>query len=159
MFAAMLAVWLMALAIGGCSTSPPESTPTETWNTYLNEDFGFSFAHPQEVVLEVQTDGPFQVVVHDNPEGPFYFRATRDYLPDDALYYLEAPSTGAITLGDYQWQVHVLPDGYGDAIGTSPPIYALRMEVGSILYSVVFFDQDSLTGLQTRILSTFRVAD
>jgi hypothetical protein len=155
--AGLLAACLLAIDSGACSSLPPESTPSETWNTYVNEDYGFSFDYPQEVLLDVQTEGPFQVVVHDDPEAPFYVRATRDYLPNELLYFLEAPSTGATTIGDYQWQVHVLPNGYGDAVGTSPPIYALRMERNSVLYSVVFFEQDSLTELQLRILSTFKV--
>jgi len=149
---------LVALISGACSALPPDSTPSESWNTYFNEDFGFSLSYPQEILLEVQTDGPFQVVVHDDPKRPFYVRATRDYLPNDSLYFLEAPSTATITIGDYQWQTHVLPNGYGDAVGTSPPIFALQMEVDSVLYSVVFFEQDSLNELQFRILSTFRIS-
>lgn len=155
--AGLVAACLLTLNAGACSSLPLESTPSETWNTYFNEDYGFSFDYPQDVILDVQTDGPFQVVVYDDPEAPFYVRATRDYLPNELLYFLDAPSTAATTIGDYQWQIYVLPNGYGDAVGTSPPIYALRMERDSVLYSVVFFQQDSLTEPQLRILSTFKV--
>ncbi len=155
----VIAGLLATLITAACSALPPESSPYETWKTYANEDFGFSFAYPPEIPLEVQTDGPFQVVVHDDPRQPFYVRATRDYLPNDLLYFLDTPSTGAITIGDNQWKTYALPNGYGDAVGTTPPIYALQMEVDSVLYAVVFFEQDSLNELQLRILSTFTLRD
>jgi hypothetical protein len=159
---------LATFAFGACSPSPEspeplnadaESDRSQPWATYLNEDFSFAFDHPQEVLVDPQTDGPFQVVIYADPERPFYIRATRDYLPSEVLYFLETPASGAITIGGYRWQTHLLPNGYGDAVGTSPPIYALRMEISSVLYSVIFFHQDALNELQLRILSTFRISD
>ena len=99
------------------------------------------------------------MLVYTDPENPFYFRASRDYLPNDALYLLDTSPTGTQTLGQYTWQTYSLPDGYGDALGFSPPIYALQLEVNSVLYAVLFYNQDSATDLQLRILSTFRVIE
>lgn len=155
---ALLPACLLALASGACSSAPATSIPSSSWNTYVSENFAFSFAYPQDVSIEIQTDGPFQVVIFDDPDQPIYVRATWDYSPNDLLYFLDTPSNATTDIGDYQWQIYRLPDGYGDAVGTSPPVYALQMEVDSVLYAVVFFNQDALTSLQHRILSTFKTA-
>ena len=160
---------LVFLGAVACSASPAADGhptdaryPAETsnpWVTYSNEAYRFEFDVPAGIPVRTQTEGPFQVLVYTDPENPFYVRASRDYLPSDALYLLDTSPTGTQTLGGYTWQTYSLPNGYGDAIGFSPPIYALQLEVNSVLYAVLFFDQDSATDLQMRILSTFHVIE
>ena len=160
---------LVLIGVVACSPSPaPGARPTDAgtqvetsdlWVTYSDVTYGFEFDTPAGLPVHTQTDGPFQVLVYTDPENPFYFRASRDYLPNDALYLLDTSPTGTQTLGQYTWQTYSLPDGYGDALGFSPPIYALQLEVNSVLYAVLFYNQDSATDLQLRILSTFRVIE
>jgi hypothetical protein len=160
---------LIVLLTAFACSRPPEITAPETalgavgpdftWLKYSNEDYGFELDHPVEVHLQAQSDGPFQILVYTEPDSPFYLRATRDYLPADVDYLLDTPATGSQTIGRYTWKTYSLPNGYGDAIGFSPPIYALQLENNAILYSVLFYHQDSLTDLQSQILSTFHVLD
>ena len=168
-------MWIALLlgAAAGCTSRLPNSTPTGTlapstathplpappWKAYSNEDFKFAFDHPEEVEVLVETDGPFQVLVYTDPQAPFYVRATREYLPGDVSYLLDTPSTGQRKYGPYSWDVFELPNGYGDAMGFTPPIFALQMEAGDVLYSLLFYGQGTTTELQDRIVSTFRVLD
>jgi hypothetical protein len=136
---------------------PSHTTFTAPFTTYTNENYNFAIDYPSEVEVSVQSEGPFQLLVYTDPENPFYIRATRDFLPGDAAYFLDTSPIAETTYGTYVWQTYHLPNGYGDAISFSPPMYALQMQAGDVLYTIVFFNQDSLTEWQAHILSTFRV--
>jgi hypothetical protein len=71
----------------------------------------------------------------------------------------KAGSPWRVYYGPYVWLTYNLPDGYADATGVSQPIYALQMQAEDVLYSVVFYNQDSLTEVQGQILSTFRLLE
>jgi transglutaminase-like putative cysteine protease len=129
-----------------------------TWATYSDDNYGFAFNYPSDLTIETQA-APFQVLIFTEPEAPFYFRATRDYLPNEIVYFLDTAATGQRKIGEYTWTTYYLPNGYGDAVGFTPPLYALRTEVGNVLYSALFFNQDSTSELQDQILSTFRVLE
>ena len=125
--------------------------------TYANEYYNFAVDYPSDVNIYVQSDGPFQLIVYTDPKNPFYIRATKDFLPSDVAYFLDTSPIAETKYGTYVWQTYYLPNGYGDAVGFSPPIYALQMQTGDVLYTIVIFNQDSLTELQAHILSTFRI--
>jgi len=162
---------LLLLTVAGCSSpslAPPsevpesEMTPSHAafaapFTTYTDEYYNFAVDYPSDVEVSVQSEGPFQLLVYTDPENPFYIRATRDFLPGYVAYFLDTSPIAETAYGAYVWQTYHLPNGYGDAIGFSPPIYALQMQAGDVLYTIVFFNQDSLTELQAHILSTFRI--
>ena len=99
-----------------------------------------------------------QVKVHAGTSDPFLVTAARDYSPAEAALYLDTASVGEREIGESLWSEFLLPDGYCDASRCSPPIYALRMGLGAVLYTVTFTSQDRTTELQESILSTFRVS-
>ncbi len=111
-----------------------------------------------EVQVEVIDKGASQVRVHAGTNEPFQVTGTRDYLPGDVLYYLDTPSSGEREIGENVWSEFVLPNGYCDAVGCSPPIYALQMESGHVLYRVIFTSQNTTTEFQEQILSTFKIS-
>jgi len=145
--------------LGVPEPGPSSTAPPREWFTYFDEVYNFEFEHPIDVQIETQSVGGFQVLVYTDPENPFYIRATRDFLPGSLLYFLDTEPIGQRILGSNTWQAFHLPDGYGDAVGTSPPIYALQLEQGGVLYSATFYHQSTTTDLQDQILSTFRVLD
>ena len=95
-------------------------------------------------------------MVHAGREEPFQVTCARDYCPGEGLYYLDTQAIGKRQIGENLWSEYRLPDGYCDAIACSPPLYALRMQTGGILYTVTFYSQETTTELQEKILSTFR---
>jgi hypothetical protein len=145
------------------NVSPTETPPvdgfvTSPLATYTNVEYGFEFDYPAQV--EVRVEGkPFQLLVYTESADPFYIRATRDFLPGDVTYFLDTSSTGELVYGPCVWLTYYLPKGYADATGASQPIYALQMKAEDVLYSVVFYNQDSLTQVQGQILSTFRLLE
>ena len=141
------------------SETPPVDDPVApSFATYTNVEYGFEFDYPAQVEVRVE-EKPFQLLVYTESANPFYVRATRDFSPGDAAYFLDTSSTGELVYGPYVWLTYNLPDGYADATGVSQPIYALQMQAEDVLYSVVFYNQDSLTEVQGQILSTFRLLE
>jgi hypothetical protein len=148
-------------------TSTKKATPTKTpeptdtpWLTYRNAEYGFALDYPSNMTLETQSD---QVILSTVPDSPWYsrwyLRAERNYTPADALYFLDMTSNGQTTTGQTTWTTYYLPEGYCDGPSCSPPIYALRAEFDHTLYTAFFYNQSSLTELQTRVLSTFRLLE
>jgi len=143
---------------------PPESaTPTlasTLWLTYTNTDYGFALDYPAGMTLETQLG---QFTLSTDPDSPWYkrwyIRATRDYTPADTTYFLDTTPNGETTIGQTTWTTYYLPEGYCDGPACSPPIYAFQAEFDHILYTIFFYDQSSLTELQTQVLSTFRMLE
>ena len=138
-------------------TATLEPPPTG-WSTYLNAEYGFALDYPTKMTLETQ---PQQIVLSTDADSPWdsrwYLRTERNYTSADALYFLDTPSNGQITTGQTTWTTYYLPEGYCDGPSCSPPIFALRVEFDQTLYTASFYNQSSLTELQTQVLSTFRV--
>lgn len=126
----------------------------------MNPDYGYAFEYPPTMTLEVQSN---QIVLSMNSDSPWYsrwyIRASQDYTPMEAVYFLDTPSNGQITTGKTTWRTYYLPDGYCDGPGCSPPIYAVRAEVDDTLYTAFFYNQSSLTELQGQMLATFRLLE
>jgi len=137
--------------------TPSHATLAAPFTTYTNEYYNFAIDYPSDVEVSVQSDGPFQLLIYTEPENPFYLRATRDFLPGDVVYFLDTSPIAETIFGAYLWQTYNLPNGYGDATGSSPPIYAFQMQASDVLYTIVFFNRDSLSELQAHILATFRI--
>ena len=135
-----------------------DASATPSLATYTDIEYGFAFDYPAQVEVRVE-EKPFQILVYTESTNPFYIRATRDFSPGDATYFLDTSSTGELAYGPYVWLTYYLPDGYADATGVSQPIYALQMKAEDVLYSVVSYNQDSLTEAQGQILSTFRLLE
>ena len=109
--------------------------------------------------MDVTLQDASQVKVQIEPGDPFEVTVTLQYTPTDVLYYLDNPSSSERTIGENIWSEFLVPDGYCDATGCSKPIYALKMEAGNILFTVVFHSQKTTTELQEDILATFKVSD
>jgi len=148
------ALLLSTSVLTGCGSATTEPA----WETYANEAYGYEFDHPGEVRVEEATHDASQVKVHAGTGDPFLVTAAREYSPAEAALYLDTASVGEREIGGNLWSEFLLPDGYCDAARCSPPLYALRMGSGDVLYTVTFTSQDSTTELQERILSTFRVS-
>lgn len=136
-------------------TSTPIPTVPPGWVTFKTDDYAIDV--PESAVVEALDEDFWQVRVDTGEGEPFYVKATSDYGPGETNYFLDTVPIDRRLIGEYTWQVFVLPDGYGDALGFTPPIYALRMEFGGILYTFEFYDQRATTPLQDRILTSFRV--
>lgn len=109
--------------------------------------------------MEVTLKDASQVKVHVGAGEPFQVIVRIDYSPADVLYYLDTSAIGERKIGENLWSEFILPDGYCDATACSPPLYALQMESGDILFTVTFYSQKTTTELQEEILGTFRVLD
>ena len=124
----------------------------------MSAEYGFALDYPTKMTLETQ---PQQIVLSTDADSPWdsrwYLRTERNYTSADALYFLDTPSNGQITTGQTTWTTYYLPEGYCDGPSCSPPIFALRVEFDQTLYTAFFYNQSSLTELQTQVLSTFRV--
>ena len=107
--------------------------------------------------MDVLLQDASQVKVQIEPANPFEVMVTLQYTPADMLYYLDTPSSGERTIGENVWSEFLLPDGYCDACST--PIYALKMDAGNILVTVIFHSQETTTELQEEILATFKISD
>jgi hypothetical protein len=142
----------------GCLSVTPTPAAEPVWVTFTNEEYGYQFEYPAGVKVELTNKDGGQVSIDPGAGDPFQVTATREYLPGDALYYLDTPSSGERKIGENVWSEYRLPDGYCDGVGCSPPIYALRMEARDVLYTVTFASQDTITELQDQILSTFIVS-
>jgi hypothetical protein len=123
-------------------------------------EYGFALEYPPNMSLEVQSD---RIILSPDPDSSlysrWYLRSERDYTPMVALYFFDTPSDGQTTTGQTTWTTYHLPEGYCDGPGCSPPIYALRAEFDDVLYTVIFYNQSSLTELQAQMLSTFRLLE
>jgi len=109
--------------------------------------------------VDVALQDASQVKVQIEPGDPFEVMVTLQYTSADVLYYLDRPSSGERTIGENIWSEFLLTDGYCDATGCSRPIYALKMEAGNILFTVIFHSQKTTTELQEEILATFKISD
>ena len=127
------------------------------WITFKNQEYGYEFRYPSEARVDVILQDASQVKVQIEPAKPFEVMVTLQYTPADVLYYLDAPSSGERSIGENVWSEFLLPDGYCDAC--SRPIYALKMEAGNILFTVIFHSQETITELQEKILATFKISD
>jgi len=107
-------------------------------------------------MLELPLKGDTPVIVHTTDEEAFHISATREYPAGDVTYFLDTAPSGMRAFGDLAWQTYELPHGYSDGPTVSPPILALQMEAGGVLYTIVFHNQRSIGQLQEQILSTFR---
>lgn len=140
-------------------TKTPTLEPNPTaWSTYTNAEYDFALDYPANMTLETQSQ---QIVLSADADSPWdsrwYLRTERNYAPADALYFLDTPSNGQITTGQTTWTTYYLPEGYCDGPSCSPPIFALRAEFDHTLYTAFFYNQSSLTELQTQVFSTFRL--
>lgn len=129
------------------------------WITFKNQEYGYEFQYPREARVDVTLKDASQVKVQIGPGDPFEVNVTLEYTSADALYYLDTPVSGERTIGKNIWSEFLLPDGYCDAAGCSAPMYALKMESGNILFTVVFFSQQTITQLQEEILATFKISN
>lgn len=136
-------------------TSVP--TAESAWKTFSNQEMAYEFKYPREAEVEVLDKSTGKIRVNAGSGGSFMVTAIRDYSTADVLYYLDTAASGERRIGEYVWSEYVLPDGYCDAVGCTPPLYALQMEAGGVLYAVTFHSQDALTERQIQILATFRV--
>jgi len=125
-------------------------------NTYRSQEYRFVSQYPSEVVLELPLKGETPAIVHTRDGEAFHISARKGYLPGDAVYFLDAPPSGMLALGDNVWQTYELPQGCLDGPSVSPPMLALRMEAGGVLYTIPFRGQMNISPVQKRILSTFR---
>lgn len=142
--------------LAGCQTRTP--TEEAAWKTFTNQECTYEFQYPNEAQVEVMDKNASQVKVHAGTGDPFQVTCSRDYSFGDALYYLDTQAVGKRSIGENTWAEFRLPEGYCDAVGCSPPIYALQMELGGVLYTVTFYSEDMTTELQQEILATFRVS-
>jgi len=150
-------LFLISLAMmTGCQPAFPEVGPA--WISYKNPEYGYEFKYPTEARVEVTIEDVGQVKVHTAMDDPFQIVVRGEYLPGEVLYYLDTAAVGERTIGENTWSEYVLPDGYCDAPVCSPPLYALQMEAGNILFTITFYSQKTTTELQEEILATFRVA-
>ena len=129
------------------------------WITFKNQEYGYEFRYPSEARVDVTLKDASQVKVQMEPGDPFEVIVTLQYTSADMLYYLDRPSSGERTIGENIWSEFLLKDGYCDAAGCSKPIYALKMEAGNILFTVIFHSQKTTTELQEDILATFKISD
>ncbi|MDQ3007047.1 MAG: hypothetical protein M3R47_16900 [Chloroflexota bacterium] len=129
------------------------------WITFKNQEYGYEFRYPSEARVDVLLEDASQVKVQIEPANPFDVMVTLQYTAADVFYHLDTPSSGERTIGENIWSEFLLPDGYCDATGCSTPIYALKMEAGNILFTVIFHSQKTTTELQEEILATFKISD
>lgn len=129
------------------------------WITFKNQEYGYEFQYPREARVDVILKDASQAKVQIGPGDPFEVIVMLQYTFADVLYYLDTPASGERTIGENIWSEFLLPDGYCDATGCSSPIYALKMESGNILFTVVFFSQETTTELQEEILATFKISN
>ena len=129
------------------------------WITFKNQEYGYEFRYPSEARVDVTLKDASQVKVQIEPGDPFEVIVTLQYTSADMLYYLDRPSSGERSIGENIWSEFLLKDGYCDAAGCSKPIYALKMEAGNILFTVIFHSQKTTTELQEDILATFKISD
>ena len=140
-----------------CQPAIPAVKPA--WITFKNQEYGYEFRYPSAARVDVTLKDASQVEVQIGPGDPFQVTGTLEYTSADMLYYLDTPSIGERTIGENIWSEFALPDGYCDATGCSSPMYALRMESGNILFTVIFFSQKTTTELQEEILATFKISN
>jgi len=129
------------------------------WITFKNQEYGYEIRYPSAARVDVTLKDASQVKVQMEPGDPFEVVVTLQYTSADVLYYLDTPSSGERTIGGNIWSEFLLPDGYCDAVGCSTPIYALKMESGNILFTVIFHSQKTTTELQEEILATFKISE
>ena len=140
----------------GCQ---PADVVEPAWITFKNQEYGYEFRYPSEARVEVTLKDASQVKVHVGTGDPFQVTVTLEYSSADLLYYLDTPAIGEQSIGENIWSEFLLPDGYCDAAGCSSPIYALKMESGNILFTVIFYSQKGTTELQEEILATFKISN
>lgn len=150
-----LCLLLIAILLAGCQASG--SSTDVPWKTFASQECRYRFQYPGEVRVEVIDKHAVQIKVHTQTGEPFQFTCAREYSPGDTLYYLDTAPIGERQIGENAWSEFRLPDGYCDAAGCSPPLYALRMEVDEVLYTVTFYAQDTTTEGQEEILSTLHI--
>lgn len=154
----LLFLIICATLMPGCLSVTPTPTAEPVWVTFTNEEYGYQFEYPAGVKVEITNKDAGQVRVDAGAGDPFQVTATREYSPGDALYYLDTQAVGERRIGKNLWSEYSLPDGYCDAVGCSPPLYALQMESAGVLYTVTFYSQETTTEQQEKILSTFRIS-
>jgi hypothetical protein len=147
---------LSAILLTSCQ---PTLIVEPAWITFKNQEYGYEFRYPSEARVDVVLQDASQVKVQIEPGDPFEVMVTLQYTPADVLYYLDTPPSGERTIGENIWSEFLLPDGYCDATSCSTPIYALKMEAGNILFTVIFHSQKTTTELQEEILATFKISN
>ena len=156
-------VMISMLILSGCQSSnqPAASSPlpsaTQDWITYIKEPYHYSFDYPKNMLVEVMKNDPKTVRVHAGSGEPFHISTLTEYSPGDAAYFLDTEAAGQRRIGEFTWQVYLLPDGYCDGPNCSPPIYGLQMEANQVLYRITIYSQDNPTPLQEAILATLRI--
>ncbi len=129
------------------------------WITFKNQEYGYEFRYPSEARVDVTLKDASQVKVQIGPGDPFEVIVTLQYTSADVLYYLDTPASRERTIGENIWSEFLLTEGYCDATGCSSPIYALQLESGNILFTVIFHSQKTTTELQEEILATFKISN
>jgi hypothetical protein len=153
----LICVGLVVLVACSSGQSISLDLPESAWITYINEAYGYELHYPQDVRIEEMNKDASIVRIHTDVGDPFQIVATFQYSPGDVIYYLDSLSVGEHEIGGQIWSEYILPEGYCDGTGCSPPIYALQMEAAGVLYSVTFYSQSAMSTLQQQILSTFRI--
>lgn len=142
------------------ATPSPTGEPTADWKTYNNQRLKFLFQYPQDYEFNVipRDDGSgFTLMLGPNNDSLFRISARDKYSKPEALYFLDTPSTGKITINDKMWNIYYLPTGYGDGgtVGSGQPVYGLQLENNQILYTITMYNQKEINSQQNQILSTF----
>ncbi len=134
----------------------PTSNPTEAWVTYTNKQYNLSFKYPSNFIIEenvIPTNNSLQIIINKGQKNTFSVNASANFSSTDATYFLDAEPTGKVIIDGITWKDYYLPTG--SSHGTEP-IYGLQNQTNEILYTVTFFNQNSINPIQNQILSTFK---
>ena len=142
------------------ATTPlPTTNPEIDWKTYSNGEYRLFFDYPPTYSIEENiqpTSNYAQVIINKDLESSFSITAKTDYLPANTTYLLDQSPNGTITIRNHTWNTYYSSTGYGDAGGYSAPYYGVQVEVDSVLYTAIFYNQTSLTEIHEKILSSLQ---
>ncbi len=142
-------------------TPTATSDPSADWETYTNNKFKLTFMYPKTLAFEeyLVSDNQLQAIFNKNQPINFIIGADLDYKPENVTYLLDQKPNGTKTINNNTWNTYYSSSGYGDAGGYSAPYFGLQIEMNHVLYSAIFYNQDTIDPIQEQILSTFKFID
>ena len=112
------------------------SIDTSQWKTYRNEEYGFELKYPVEYDLDENNQWPrlFQAMFLNAKSAiSFQIKVTSKDTEGNESFniYLDHLVTSKSSLSGKEANLFVLEKGYCDGPGCSPPIVALKVDLGN----------------------------